>query len=100
MSMPLGLQRRLHMRYCMCMLDRRMQILLDEDRYRKVEREAERRGLSIAAVIREAIDRLPDATEQRQAAIKAILAAGPMPVPDDPLDLQRELDSAHDRLAR
>ena len=75
-----------------------MQLLLDSQRYQKVAREAERRGVSVAAVIRDAIDRLPSTSETRQAAIEAVLRAAPMPVPADPRDLRRELDAAHDRL--
>ncbi len=82
----------------MCMLDHRLQILLDDERYRKVAREAERRGVSIAAVIREALDRLPNGPEVRRSAIDAILAAESMPVPADPAELRGELDAAHDRL--
>jgi hypothetical protein len=80
------------------MLDHRLQILLDEQRYRKVEREAQRLGLSIAGVIREAIDRMPADAGQRQAAIAAILAAEPMPVPADPAALRHEVDAARDRV--
>lgn len=80
------------------MLDHRLQILLDESRYRTVAGEARRRGISVAAVIREAIDHLPDAAESRHAAIQAIFDAEPMPVPRDPHDVRRELDEAHDRL--
>src|SRR5439155_676759 len=43
--------------YCMCMLERRLQILLDRDRYERVAREAEARGTSVDQIIREAIDR-------------------------------------------
>jgi hypothetical protein len=86
--------------YCMCMLERRVQILLDDSRFSKVAREAQRRGISVAAVIREAIDRLPVETEQRRAAIAAILVAPPMSVPADVADLRRELDDAGDRTAR
>ncbi|HTE84143.1 MAG TPA: ribbon-helix-helix protein, CopG family [Dehalococcoidia bacterium] len=82
------------------MLQRRFQILLDDERFHKVEREAGRRGISIAAVIREAIDRLPSREAERRAAALAFLAAEPMEVPDDPADLRRELDEAHDRLPR
>jgi hypothetical protein len=78
----------------MRLMERRLQILLDEERYRKVEREAERRGTSFAAVIREAIDRLPLGTDDRRAAIAAILSAEAMPVPADPSELRRELDAA------
>lgn len=84
--------------YCMRMLDHRVQILLDEARYQKVAREAKRRGVSIAAVIREALDRLPADAELRRASIDAILAAEPMAVPTEPVELRRELDAAHDRL--
>ncbi len=80
-------------------MDKRVQILLDAKRYRKVEDEARRRSTSVAAVIRTAIDQLPTAGdwERRRAALDAILAAEPMPVPEDPADLRRELDEAHDR---
>jgi hypothetical protein len=80
------------------MLERRVQILLDEARYRKVSEEARRRGVSIGAVVRSAIDRLPDPAEleKRRALLEKILAAEPMEVPDDPADLRRELDAAHD----
>lgn len=78
----------------MCMYDRRMQLLLDESRYQRVAREAERRGVSMAVVIREAIDALPRTDEKRRAAVDAILAADPMPLPADPAELRRELDEA------
>lgn len=77
-------------------LDRRVQLLLDEPRYRKLEGEARRRRISVAAVIREAIDRLPDDAEQRRAAIAEVLRAESMPVPQDPAGLRRELDAAHE----
>ena len=83
--------------YCMCMLDRRVQILLDDERYEKVAREARRRHVSVAAVIRDALDRLPTDAEVRRNAIDVILAAEPMPLPDDPAELRRELDGARDR---
>lgn len=83
----------------MCMLDRRIQILLDRARYQKVQKAARRRGIPVAAVIRDAIDQLPDEDdwERRRAAIEAILRADPIPVPDDPADLRRALDEARAR---
>lgn len=81
----------------MCMLDHRLQILLDQKRYQKLVHTAQARGTSVAAVIRDAIDRLPDELESRRRAIDAILAAEPMDVPDDPQEFRRELDAAHDR---
>ena len=45
----------------MSLLERRLQLLLDADRYDRVAAEAARSGRSVAAVIREAIDlRFPD----------------------------------------
>jgi hypothetical protein len=78
-------------------LERRVQLLLDEPRYRKVTGEARRRHVSVASVIREAIDRLPAEADRRRAAIAEILAAEPMPLPADPAQLRRELDGAHER---
>jgi len=76
----------------MCMLDRRVQILLDEERYRRLEAEARRRRSSVASVVREAIDRLlPSDRAERMAAGRRILEAEPMPVPD-PEELRKELD--------
>ncbi len=40
----------------MSVMERRLQLLLDEQRYALVQTEAERSGRSVAAVIREAID--------------------------------------------
>lgn len=81
------------------MLTRRLQLLLDDDRYQRLADEAKRRDISVAAVIRDAIDRsltLPQSrAERRRRAIDAILAAAPMPVPDDPEDLRREIDEMY-----
>ena len=80
----------------MRMLSHRLQILLDEGRYRRLAREAERRQASVATVIRGAIDlALPASShESRQAAVAAILASAPMPVPADPAELRQEVDEA------
>jgi hypothetical protein len=80
-------------------LERRVHLLLDEPRYRKVAGEARRRHVSVATVIREAIDALPADEDQRRAAIAEILAADPMPVPLDPADLRREIEAGHERTA-
>lgn len=77
-------------------LEHRVHLLLDEPRYRKVTGEAGRRNVSVASVIREAIDHLPEDAARRRAAIAEILAAEPMPLPADPADLRRELDVAHE----
>lgn len=80
-------------------LERRVQLLLDESRYRKVTGEAKRRHVSVALVIREAIDGMPARADERRAAIADLLAAEPMPLPADPAELRRELDAAHKRSA-
>lgn len=78
-------------------LDRRVHLLLDEPRYQKVTGEARRRRVSVAEVIRGAIDRLPADASLRRDAIDRILAAEPMRVPVRPADLRREIDAAHER---
>lgn len=62
-------------------LDRRVQLLLDRERYERLEVEAARRGVSVAAVIREAIDRAVggDVGSRAEAAAE-LLAAEPMEV--------------------
>lgn len=70
----------------MHMLTRRTQILLDDDRYVRLERRARDRGCSIAALIREAIDdKLGAATDDdaRRAAGEWLLAA-PTPEAREP----------------
>jgi hypothetical protein len=82
----------------MRMLERRLQILLDEARYQRVSSEATHRGVSVASVIREAIDRaLPATAEQRRVAADLILSAPDMPVPPDPSELRAELDELRSR---
>lgn len=82
------------------MFERRLQILLDEQRYQRVAAEARRRGISVASVIREAIDRgLPANAARRQAAADRLLAAPDMPVPVDPSELKAELETLRGRRA-
>ena len=79
------------------MLSHRLQVLLDEDRHARISDEAKRRGVSVALVVREAIDRsYPSHASARGEALAAILAAAPMPVPD-PDDLRVELDEIRAR---
>ncbi len=80
----------------MCMsMNRRLQLLLDEDRYQKVAAIAAREQRSVASVVREAIDRaLSPEADRRAAAGRAILEADPAPVPDVD-DLRAELAGLH-----
>lgn len=74
-------------------LDRRLQILLDEPRYRRLEAAARARKTSVATIVREAIDAtLPADLERRREAARRILEAEPMPVPATVEELKRELD--------
>jgi len=74
------------------MLSRRLQILLDERRYRRLHAEARARRASVGALVREAIDKaFPVSLERKRAAAKAILSARPMPLPADIADLKAEL---------
>jgi hypothetical protein len=84
----------------MCMMEHRLHILLDDRRYRKVSRAAKHRHVSVATIIREAIDRLEDSDDSRRSAFDRILEAEPIPLPDRPADLRAELDEAHARMDR
>lgn len=76
----------------MCMLEHRLQILLDDERHQRITKAARARGVSVATIVREAIDRgLPSSERARRAAADAILSAEPMTVADVP-DLLTELD--------
>jgi hypothetical protein len=70
-----------------------------EDRWQRLDREATRRNVPVATVVRDAIDAtLPPADRAaKRAAADALLAAEPIPVPDDPADLKREIDEARAR---
>jgi hypothetical protein len=71
--------------------NRRLQLRLDEVRYRRVAAAAAERGTSMAAVIRDAIDRaLADHRERKREAAAAILTAEPMPVPKTVEELNAE----------
>lgn len=80
-------------------LDRRLQILLDEDRHERLVAAAQARGVSVATVVREAIDRgLSTSRSQRRNAADRILAAEDMPVGDIE-QLRAELEALRSRHA-
>lgn len=81
----------------MRMLTRRLQVLLDEERYERLSAAATERGVSVATVVREAIDRgMPSSTARRRQAGDRVLGAPAMPVPDVP-ELLAELDGLRGR---
>jgi hypothetical protein len=76
----------------MHMLSRRLQILLDEERYERLARRAAADRTSIGMLVREAIDaRYPAVDPERDAAFERIRNAEPMSVPVDPAELKREI---------
>lgn len=76
----------------MCMFGRRLQILLDDARYSRVEAAARERNTSVAAVIRGAIDvALPADLDRKREALEALLGEEPIPVPATVEELKTEL---------
>jgi predicted DNA-binding ribbon-helix-helix protein len=81
----------------MSMLDRRLQVLVDEGLWDRLEREARRRRVSVSILVREAIDeRYPGGNAERRGALEAVLRAEPMDVPQ-PEGLRRELEEIRNR---
>jgi plasmid stability protein len=66
-------------------LTRRTPLLLDDDLHRRLRETAAQRGISIGALIREAIDeKLAGTHDDRAQAIQELLDAEPLPVEDWP----------------
>jgi DNA-binding MurR/RpiR family transcriptional regulator len=81
------------------MLEHRLQILLDEERHSRITSVARERGVSVATVVREAIDRgVADPGDRRRAAGRRLLKAPDMAVPE-PAELRGELDALRSRRA-
>jgi DNA-binding MurR/RpiR family transcriptional regulator len=81
------------------MLEHRLQILLDEERHARITSVARERGVSVATVVREAIDRgVANSSGRRRAAGRRLLEAPEMAVPD-PAELREELDELRGRRA-
>lgn len=80
-------------------MDRRLQVLLDRERHERLTAIAEDRGVSVATVVRDAIDRgLPDLADRRRRAARRLLDSPDMPVPDS-LELLDELEQLRSRRA-
>ena len=72
-------------------LTHRLQVLIDEERLRRLEAAAQRRGTSVATIVREAIDdKLPGNDTARRAAAQQLLGATPVDV-GDWSDVKREI---------
>lgn len=73
-------------------LEHRLQILIDHERHERLMAAARERGVSVATIVREAIDRgLPAANGRRQAAARRLLDAPPMP---SDIELEIQLNEA------
>jgi predicted DNA-binding protein len=76
-------------------LTRRTQLLLDDELHERLREVATERGISLGALIREAIDeKLARAQEARAEAAQRLLAAEPMPVDDWPT-MKRQMLEGH-----
>lgn len=80
-------------------LEHRLQILIDDERHQRIVQTARERGVSVATVVREAIDRgVTGPSVRRLAAGRRLLAADDMPVPE-PRELRAELEALRGRRA-
>ncbi len=80
-------------------MTRRLQVLLDEARYVRLEQHAVRRGASIATLVREAIDAaFPDDGPDRSEAVRRLLDAAPIQVSDWSL-MKDEIDQMYESTA-
>jgi ribbon-helix-helix CopG family protein len=84
------------------MLSRRLQVLIDDERYKRLAREAERAGAPIGELVRRAIDHeYPPVGNDRGAAAERLLAMAPPTDAEPDWDEQkRELLDVLDRKAR
>jgi plasmid stability protein len=77
-------------------LTRRTQLLLDNDLHRRLRETAAQRGISMGALIREALDeKLSHVHDDRARAIDKLLAAEPMPVDDWPVMKKQMLEGRY-----
>jgi Ribbon-helix-helix protein, copG family len=82
----------------MSRLNHRVHVLLDDERLKRLRERAEATGASVGSVIRAAVDRELEETEEdaRAAAFESFLSASPLPV-GTPDELDRELETMWDR---
>ena len=80
-------------------LEHRLQILLDDERHRRITSLARERGVSVATIVREAIDRgLSNPGDSRKSAGRRLLDAPDMVVPGQKA-LKEELEALRARRA-
>jgi predicted DNA-binding protein len=77
-------------------LTRRTQLLLDDELHQRLREIAAQRGISMGALIREAIDeKLSRVQDTRSEAFARLLAAEPMPVDDWPVMKKEMLEDRY-----
>jgi predicted DNA-binding protein len=82
-------------------LTRRTQLLLDDELHRRLHEAAAQRGVSMGALVREAIeDKLSRVQDDRARAIKELLAATPMPVDDWPVMKKQMLEDRYAKVEK
>lgn len=82
-------------------LSRRTQLLLDDDLHGRLRQIAAERGISLGALIREAIDeKLARVQDVRAEAFRQLLEAEPMPVDDWPVMKKEILDSRYAKVEK
>lgn len=80
-------------------LSHRTQLLLDDDLHRRLRASAEQRGISMGALIREAIaEKLARVQDERAEAFRQLLAAEPMPVEDWPVMKRQMLEDRYAKI--
>ncbi len=85
----------------MAQLTRRTQLLLDDDLHERLRRIAHERGVSLGALIREAIsEKLSRVQDARAQAFKRLLEAEPMPVDDWPVMKQEIIEGRYGKLLK
>ncbi|HEX9890221.1 MAG TPA: hypothetical protein VGA69_12125 [Nitriliruptorales bacterium] len=78
---------------------RRLQVLIEDEQWDRLETVAAERGVSVASLVRQAIDEsIPGGRRTRARSARAILDADTMEVPE-PGELRRELDAIRGRSA-
>jgi plasmid stability protein len=98
-------QAQMCMCYYRCMssssLTRRTQLLLDDDLHRRLRAIAAQRGISMGALIREAIDeKLAGVRDERAEAFGRLLEAEAMPVDDWPVMKQQMLEDRYAKVTK
>lgn len=82
-------------------LTHRTQLLLEDDVHRRLREAAAQRGISMGALIREAVrEKLSRVRDERAQAIDELLSAEPMPVDDWPAVKRQMLEDRYAKVTK